>query len=92
MTENEYWELYEYQDGHCALCPANGKTKHLSVDHDHQCCPEPPTCGKCTRGLLCGPCNQMVIGRLGLEGLRRGVRYLNDPPMKGYRKWYGNPS
>ena len=25
----------------------------LHVDHNHDCCPRTPTCGQCTRGVLC---------------------------------------
>ena len=61
-----YWALYEYQGGHCAIfgCRATGKTRRLAVDHDHKCCPGRTSCGKCVRGLLCGPHNEM-FGRNG---------------------------
>lgn len=80
-----YEALYEAQGGRCAICRwATGKTKRLAVDHDHaaMCCPPGPTsCGRCVRGLLCGPCNQ-TIGRLGSEALSRAVEYLADPPAR----------
>jgi hypothetical protein len=47
----------------CTIC---GKTKEqnrdrfLSVDHDHSCCNQKITCGKCIRGLLCDTCNRAV--------------------------------
>ncbi len=76
MTEEMYWALYDAQGGVCAICRrATGRAKRLAVDHDHSCCPEPPTCGRCTRGLLCGPCNEL-IGRLGSAALRRAADYL----------------
>lgn len=61
-----YWALYEFQGGKCAIlrCRATGKTKALAVDHDHKCCPGRTSCGKCVRGLLCGPHNEM-FGRNG---------------------------
>lgn len=61
-----YWALYEFQGGKCAIlrCRATGKTKALAVDHDHKCCPGRTSCGKCVRGLLCGPHNEQ-FGRNG---------------------------
>lgn len=56
------------QGGRCALCDETPKGNKRSisglvVDHDHKCCPKPPTCGKCTRGMLCSRCN-IFIGYL----------------------------
>jgi hypothetical protein len=42
------------------------------VDHDHSCCENIPTCGKCVRGLLCGQCNRMV-GALERPGVLESV-------------------
>jgi hypothetical protein len=58
-----YGKQLAVQHGTCAICwepPAEGGRLH--VDHDRSCCnfdarPDRPTCGKCTRGLLCPPCN-----------------------------------
>lgn len=73
ITAEQYAALYAYQGGKCALCQvATGKVKRLAVDHDHKT-------GK-VRGLLCGPCNKDVIGRLGIEALQRGIDYLKKPP------------
>lgn len=61
-----YWALYEFQGGRCAIlnCRATGKTRRLAVDHDHKCCPGRTSCGKCVRGLICNPHNEM-LGRNG---------------------------
>lgn len=61
-----YWALYEFQGGKCAIldCRATGKIRALAVDHDHKCCPGRTSCGKCVRGLLCHPHNEM-LGRNG---------------------------
>jgi hypothetical protein len=66
ISSDLYWALYEFQGGRCAIfgCRATGKTKALAVDHDHSCCPGRTSCGKCVRGLLCGPHNEM-FGRNG---------------------------
>ena len=69
-----YWTLYEAQGGVCFICRrATGKTKRLAVDHDH-------TTGE-VRGLLCGPCNQM-LGRLGVHELLNALDYLHNPPAR----------
>lgn len=61
-----YDALYEFQGGKCAIykCRATGKSRALAVDHDHKCCPGRTSCGKCVRGLLCNPHNEM-LGRNG---------------------------
>lgn len=88
ITIEFYWELYEFQGGLCYICRiANGKTKNLSVDHDHKCEAghDPDTaCPLCVRGLLCGPCNKNVVGHLrsSPDAFRRGVEYLEDPPAR----------
>ncbi len=72
LTDGQYNELYLAQGGRCAICRvATGKTKKLAVDHDHVT--------NFVRGLLCGPCNQM-IGTHNIEALRRAVNYLESPP------------
>lgn len=48
MTNEDYENMYEDQDGRCAICK-NRSIKKLVVDHDH-------TNGK-VRGLLCNKCN-----------------------------------
>jgi Recombination endonuclease VII len=80
ITDEQYQILLAYQStvlgnppGTCAICGiANGKTKRLAVDHDHKT-------GR-VRGVLCGPCNKDVIGRLGVDALLRAVDYLLSPP------------
>lgn len=82
ITPQEYGKLYEHQGRRCAVCRrATGATKALAVDHDHACCPGPTSCGKCVRGLLCGPCNSMMAhARDDAELYRRAIRYLNEWP------------
>lgn len=42
-------------NAHCQVCASRD---NLVVDHDHTCCPGASrTCGGCTRGILCRPCN-----------------------------------
>jgi hypothetical protein len=63
----------------CLICKRTDRQLH--VDHDHSCCPTrggtSATCGKCVRGLICGPCNR----GLGLffddaDALLRASEYL----------------
>lgn len=79
-----YQELYDLQGGRCWICQvATGKARRLAPDHDHGCtaghAPD-KGCKLCVRGLLCGPDNFMVVGRLGPEALQRAYWYLIDPP------------
>jgi hypothetical protein len=77
ITRAEYDALYLHQGGACAICQrATGKTKMLSVDHDHKT-------GE-VRGLLCNYCNRHVLGHLrdSVSALLRAVRYLLHPPAR----------
>lgn len=74
IPADAYDRLYEAQDGLCAICRrATGKTRRLSVDHDH-------ATGK-VRGLLCRVCNDLLgHARDDVEFFARAIRYLYDPP------------
>jgi hypothetical protein len=80
--------LSEFQNGKCWICQrADGSTRALSIDHDHSCCgkatAQTPACGKCNRGKLCGPCNDMLgHGRDDPNFFLRAAAYLLDPPMR----------
>lgn len=75
LTPEEYKELYNKQDGFCAICgmirlkPYIGA--YLCVDHDH-------TTGK-IRGLLCHACNQ-VLGKMEDNPilLHKAAEYLEN--------------
>jgi|SRR5215469_9567536 len=68
ITGDQYRELLAGQGGRCKFCGRKPGKYRLSVDHDHACCPKPPTCGNCNRGLLCSDCNQILLGRICQEG------------------------
>jgi len=38
-------------------CDSCGSFEKLCIDHDHSCCSQVYTCGKCIRGVLCNECN-----------------------------------
>lgn len=88
MSPGEYGRLHAYQGGVCYLCRrATGASRALSVDHDHRCCEAPPTCGNCTRGLLCRPCNDLLgIARDSVEYMYRAGAYLMAPPFIEFRR------
>ena len=57
ITEEQYNNLLIEQGNACAVCKVEF-TEALwpNVDHDHNCCPQTKSCGKCLRGLLCSNC------------------------------------
>lgn len=60
-TKEWYDSKLAEQGGHCALCPATSSGPvRLSVDHNHRCCKNKRTCGKCNRGILCFNCNKLL--------------------------------
>ena len=77
LTVKRAQEIYDEQDGLCAICDEelNGK---YAVDHDHACCPGERTCGECLRGLLCRSCNQ-GLGHFkdSVAALNRAAHYLS---------------
>lgn len=91
LSPGEYKRLFDEQGGKCYTCGPwtnnRGLSRRLSVDHDHSCCPAPPICGKCIRGLICGLCND-IIGQVGdsrghaIERLHAYIDYLNNPPAQ----------
>jgi len=75
ITEEEYYRILEEQGGVCALCRrANGRSKMLSVDHDHDT--------GVVRGIICSHDNAAVLGhaRDEIEFFERCIDYLNSPP------------
>lgn len=79
MSVDQYWEMYESQNGCCAICKSNesgSRHKLLSVDHDHDT--------GVVRGLLCNTCNR-GIGLLkdSPEVLSSAIEYLTRRKQPG---------
>lgn len=76
LTPEQYLALQNRFEGLCWICRYR---KGRQVDHDHGCCKGKTSCGKCVRGLLCGPCNKFLgFIRDKVETLENGITYLNE--------------
>ncbi len=69
ITLKEYDEMFDSQEGNCAICGLPEITRRLSVDHDH-------TTGE-VRSLLCTQCN-LVLGTVSdnQDVLTSMIKYL----------------
>lgn len=79
-----YERLLRSQNFRCAICGIHESdvAKRFCVDHDHDCCPgNEGSCGRCVRGLLCGPCNR-GIGQFydSHEALLDAYNYVASKP------------
>jgi Recombination endonuclease VII len=89
MTLEQYDAILEAQGGTCFMCPRTGKTRALSVDHDHEIArtqcdhPHEESCPRCWRGLLCSTCNKTLGHARDNTGFfYLGIAYLTDPPAQ----------
>lgn len=62
----------------CEICGTTDFGKQgPCVDHDHECCPDKKTCGKCIRGVLCSHCNRMLgCAKDNAKILKQAIKYL----------------
>lgn len=87
LTSAEYAAILGAQGGYCAICAkANGTTRRLAVDHDHDLAklhdhPVDRGCRLCIRGLLCKRCNRYGTP-LTLPAVLRALEYLTNPPAR----------
>jgi len=74
LKPGQYEAIYKLQGGVCYICRrANGRTKRLSVDHDHKT--------GFVRGLLCSTCNKFLGHVRDDSGAgARLFAYLERPP------------
>lgn len=79
LEPGEYQILLAAQDGRCPVClRATGRSKRLSVDHDHRL-----TGRDSVRGLICSTCNKMLgHARDDPDFFRRAIAYLLNPPAR----------
>lgn len=70
----EYSRLLDLQDGRCAICLKQPRSRRLAVDHDHN--------SGNVRGLLCSRCNHKLLGGANdsVVMLNRAAAYLEAPP------------
>jgi hypothetical protein len=82
LGDGDYDRIYAHQDGRCPLCRrATGKTRKLSVDHDHKTL--------IVRGLLCRPCNTLLgHARDDPQFFDRAKDYLLNPPALAIGTFY----
>lgn len=79
ITAEQWDTLLETQNNSCAICFSTepGRGTRFAVDHDHNCCSGPRSCGDCVRGLLCHNCNLMLgTANDSIESLESGINYL----------------
>ena len=89
LTTLAWIQLFESQGCGCAVCKRMDPTDKngWQTDHDHSCCPGKKSCGRCVRGILCGPCNKGLGALLDSpEILRNGADYIE----KKRKELYGN--
>lgn len=76
ISAEEYWLIWDEQNGRCYICERATGTgrKRLSVDHCHET--------NLIRGLLCLRCNRDILGhaRDDTEFFERAIDYLLNPP------------
>lgn len=82
LTLKQYKELFNIQNGCCAICNKHqSQLKHkLHVDHNHKT--------GIIRGLICKGCNSTLEGYIKFS--KQFEIYLNTVPnrmIKFYRKW-----
>lgn len=74
LTDEQYAILCARYNGKCWICKTNDG-KH--IDHDHSCCSEQGSCGKCVRGILCSGCNTgLGLFKDDSKRLANAIEYL----------------
>ena len=71
ISVEEFWSMYEEQDGTCPICDREIEAEESAIDHNHV--------SGAVRGVLCKKCNR-GLGLLGdsPENMRRAFDYLNN--------------
>ena len=79
ITSLMYKILIKFQGGRCYACPATGRSRRLSVDHNHQT-------GE-VRMMLCNACNN-VVGHFKDNPerlIRLGMALINPPSRRAWQ-------
>lgn len=83
MTPDEVNALIQRQNGLCALCfepldlTKTSGPKSVNIDHDHACCDDKRTCGKCVRGVLHSSCNAgLGMFKDNTSTLQKAIAYI----------------
>jgi hypothetical protein len=85
LDQASFDSIFAAQGHGCAICGrAEPRSTNWHVDHDHACCPPKGSCGKCVRGILCGPCNR-GLGYFGDDESRlvAAAEYLRMSIVRG---------
>ncbi len=77
LLPEQWFAMWDEQDGRCYLCeePLPTDRSKVFIDHDHRHCPSGKSCGFCRRGLAHPGCNS-AIGHAGDSPAR--LRLLAD--------------
>jgi hypothetical protein len=99
LTASQALQMLRSQGGVCGVCgtsrPAQAygwRSPVWFIDHDHRCCDTPPTCGRCTRGLVCRACNLRLAyldtgwrrHRLDARWIEKAIVYLIEYAGRAY--------
>lgn len=79
VSPERYFELFDMQQGACAICRKESPDKMLAVDHCHV--------EGHVRGLLCQTCN-MALGMFKdkIDVLAKAIQYLSAEPNESKRQ------
>ena len=83
LSKTQVDEFLKKQNDKCAICGIKFNTLYQSstfhIDHNHSCCSDIFSCGKCVRGLLCNNCNS-GLGKFkdNPELLEKAASYLRS--------------
>ncbi len=77
IEPEDYIIMLKEQEYKCKICKTK-TTKRLCIDHDHSCCTDNNSCGKCIRGLICFDCN-VALGMIkdNINTLQSMIEYLS---------------
>lgn len=82
LNSRTYENLFQSQNGKCAVCEDSLDGRKICIDHDHKCCPRFKSCGKCVRGILCYNCNTAEgLLKSNPDIVRKLLKYIENKGM-----------